>query len=216
MADEIIARMKNRMLKSCAITLYGRGSQKALLARGIATAPPGGKGQLVVQVGLLPKGEKILSNLTGGAIVDVRAVCRTTSNKTGQKIKTARAVLQIEHTTTPPGSWVPDKAILTSAGLRFLSSLNKRLVRATRLRCDGHAAAWAPSPVNATALSRARARLVCSKLRRKGIAVEIRVVPHGTAGPIATNTTEAGRAINRRVGITIVHPLPVRTTLGKP
>ena len=110
----------------------------------------------------------------------------------------------------------PDKAILTPAGLRFLSSLTKRLVRATRLRCDGHAAAWAPSPVDATALSRARARLVCSKLRRKGIAVEIRVVPHGTAGPIATNTTEAGRAINRRVGITIVHPLPVRTTLGKP
>ena len=164
----------------------------------------------MVQVGLLPKGEQVLSKLTGGAIVDVRAVCRTTSNKTGQKIKTARAVLQIEHTTTPPGSWVPDKATLTPLGQGFLKSLAKRMVKATRIRCDGHTALWAPSPVDATALSRARARLVCGKLRRKGVAVEINIVPHGNATPIATNTTEAGRAINRRVGITIIHPLAVR------
>jgi outer membrane protein OmpA-like peptidoglycan-associated protein len=202
--------MKNRMLKSCAITLYGRGSQNALLARGVATAPPKGKGQLVVQVGLLPRGEKVLSNLVGGAIVDVRAVCRTTSNKTGQKVKTARAVLQIEHATTPPGSWVPDKAVLTAAGQRFLKSLAKRLVTATRIRCDGHTAAWAPSPVDATALSRARARLVCARLRHTGVAVEINIVPHGNTSPIATNTTEEGRSINRRVGITIIHPFAVR------
>ena len=40
--------------------------------------------------------------------------------------------------------------------------------------------------------------------------VEITIVPHGSASPVATNTTEAGRAINRRVGITIIHPIAVR------
>jgi outer membrane protein OmpA-like peptidoglycan-associated protein/nitrous oxidase accessory protein NosD len=215
LGNEMIARMKNRMLKSCTITLSARGSQKTLLARGLAGAPPGGKGQLVVRVGLVPRGEQVLSNLVGGAIVDVRAVCRTTSNKTGQRIKTARAVLQIEHTTTPSGSWVPDKAILTPAGQRFLKSLAKRMVAATRIRCDGHTAAWAASPVDATALSRARARLVCARLRRKGVVVEISVVPHGNASPIATNTTEAGRAINRRVGVSIVHPIAVRSPRSK-
>src|SRR5262249_44370072 len=214
-ANEIIARMKDRMLKSCVITLYGRGSQKALLARGLGLAPPAGKGQLIVRVALLPRGEKVLSNLIGGAVVDVRAVCRTTSNEAGEKVTTARAVLQIEHTATPPGSWVPDRAILTPVGQRFLKSLAKRMVAATRLRCDGHTAAWAPSPVDAKALSSARARLVCRKLRRRGVAVEIRVIPHGNASPIATNNTEAGRAVNRRVGITIVHSIKVPKTRGK-
>jgi outer membrane protein OmpA-like peptidoglycan-associated protein len=160
-------------------------------------------------------GEKVLSNLVGGAVVDVHAVCRTTSNKTGQKVKTARAVLQIEHTTIPPGSWVPDKPVLTPAGQRFLKSLAKRMVTATRIRRDGHTAEWAPSPVDPTALSRARARLVCARLRRKGIAVEISIVPHGNASPITTNRTAAGQAVNRRVGIRIVHPIAVRTTTGK-
>jgi outer membrane protein OmpA-like peptidoglycan-associated protein len=211
----MIARMKNRMLKSCTITLSARGSQKTLLARGLAGAPPGGKGQLVVRVGLVPKGEQVLSKLVGGAIVDVRAVCRTTSNKTGERIKTARAVLQLEHTTTPSGSWVPDKAILTPAGQRFLKSLAKRMATATRIRCDGHTAAWAASPVDATALACGRARLVCARLRRKGVVVEISLVSHGNASPIATNTTEAGRAINRRVGVSIVHPIAVRPPRGK-
>jgi outer membrane protein OmpA-like peptidoglycan-associated protein len=89
------------------------------------------------------------------------------------------------------------------------------MVAATRLRCDGHTAVWLPSRVDAKALSTARAKLVCGKLRRRGVAVEIRVVPHGNASPIATNDTEAGRALNRRVGITIVHPLPVRAAQGK-
>jgi flagellar motor protein MotB len=214
-ANEIIARMKDKMLKSCAITLYGRGPQKALLARGLGLAPPGGRGRLLVRVGLLPRGEKVLSNLIGGTVVDVRAVCRSTSNEIGEKVKTARAVLQLEHAITPPGSWVPDKAILTPVGQRFLKSLAKRMVAATRIRCDGHTAAWAPSPVDAKALSSARARLVCGKLKRRGVAVEIRLIPHGNASPIATNNTEAGRAANRRVGITIVHPITVRTTRGK-
>ena len=214
-ANEIIARMKNRKLKSCVIKLYGHGQQKMLLARGLAKAPPGGRGQLVVRIGLLPKGETVLSKQVGGAVVDVRAVCRTTSNKAGEKIKTARAVLQLEHATTPPGSWVPDKAILTPAGERFLKSLAKQMVAATRVRCDGHTAAWAPSAVDAGALSRARARLVCQRLKRKDVAIEIRVIPHGNAIPIATNTTESGRSVNRRVGITIVHPIAVRTPLGK-
>ena len=63
---------------------------------------------------------------------------------------------------------------------------------------------------DATALARARAKLVCARLRRKGVVVEISVVSHGNASPIATNTTEAGRAINRRVGVSIVHPIAVR------
>ena len=33
----------------------------------------------------------------------------------------------------------------------------------------------------------------------------MRLVPHGKNDPIATNNTEAGRRVNRRVFVTIVH-----------
>jgi len=109
----------------------------------------------------------------------------------------------------------PDKAVLTPAGERFLKSLAKRMVTATRIRCDGHTASYPASPVNATALSIARARLVCQRLKRKSVAVELRLVPHNSRVPVASNGTEAGRSINRRVGVTIVHPVAVRSTSAK-
>src|SRR4029077_1997390 len=141
----------------------------------------------------------------GGVIVNVHAVCRTTSNKTLQKVKAVRGVLRIEHTITTPGSWVPDQAILTRVGERFVASLGKRMVAIARIRCDGYTAPWLPSPANPESLSLARAQLVCAKLKRAGVTVQPRLVGHGRADPLATNSTEAGRAINRRVAITFIH-----------
>jgi len=39
----------------------------------------------------------------------------------------------------------------------------------------------------------------------------VRLVPHGLTNPIATNSTESGRRVNRRVFVTIVHVFVFRS-----
>ena len=57
-------------------------------------------------------------------------------------------------------------------------------------------------------LSLARPSLLCRVLARlAGGSVRPNVVGHGTAEPIARNDTESGRAQNRRVVVTVTHPM---------
>jgi hypothetical protein len=126
-------------------------------------------------------------------------------------VKTARAVLKIEHSVTTPGSWVPDLPLLTPTGTRFVSDLAKQMVKVNRLRCDVYTATWPPSLVDPDRLSFARATLVCGMLKRSGVKATPQLVAHGRLDPIASNNTEAGRAANRRVAVTFVHILAARS-----
>jgi outer membrane protein OmpA-like peptidoglycan-associated protein len=54
-------------------------------------------------------------------------------------------------------------------------------------------------------LSLARAELLCRALRTLGLRARASVVGRGNAQPIAANASEAGRAENRRVEVTIRH-----------
>jgi hypothetical protein len=152
-----------------------------------------------------PKGSKLLSKTFGGITVNVRALCRSTSGTVHAASKSVRAVLLIEHALTPPGSWVPDQPILTGIGQRFMQHLRQRMVAVRFVRCDGYTATWPPSPAHPPTLSLERARVVCTSLKRVQARAHVKLVPHGLADPIATNGTEAGRRVNRRVAVTIVH-----------
>jgi hypothetical protein len=135
----------------------------------------------------------------------VRALCRSTSGTVHAASKSVRAVLLIEHALTPPGSWVPDQPILTGIGKRFMQQLRQRMIAVRFVRCDGYTATWPPSPAQPPTLSLQRARVVCASLKRVQAKARVKLVPHGLTDPIATNGTEAGRRINRRVAVTIVH-----------
>jgi nitrous oxidase accessory protein NosD len=208
-ADEIVTKMRDNGMKSCVITVTTRGKHEVQLARGLARAPAGRRGVLIVRLGVRPKGEQLLSKQFGGVIVDVQAVCRTARNGTAHGVKTARVVLAVERVTTSPGSWQPDRAVLTNVGHQFLARLRKRMIALKGLRCDGYTATWTPSPANPLTLSQARARVACHEVMR-GATVQPTLVPHGRSDPIASNATEAGRAVNRRVTITFVHQLRTR------
>jgi parallel beta-helix repeat protein len=212
-ADEVIAKMRDKQLSSCAIELRTRGQQKLVVARGLARAPAGGRGQMVIKLNVQPKGEQLLERNFGGVLVDVRALCRTASGATVNGVKGARAVLAIERVVTTPGSWLPDLAVLTPLGQRFVAGLARKMVAIEGIRCDGYTATWPPSPVDPMVLSRERAQLVCAQLKRAGgFKATPRIVPHGKANPIASNDTETGRAANRRAVITFVHRVGVRTS----
>jgi flagellar motor protein MotB len=137
--------------------------------------------------------------------VNVRALCRSSSNTLHGAVRTVRAVLLIEHALTPPGSWVPDQPVLTAAGESFMQHLRHRMVAVRFIRCDGYTATWPSSSADPPTLSLQRARVVCTSLRRGGAKARIKLVPHGLNDPIASNSTEAGRSVHRRVFVTIVH-----------
>ncbi len=77
----------------------------------------------------------------------------------------------------------------------------------TRLRIVGHTDSTGDAAYN-LALSERRAQAVAQYLRAKGIAPQrLQVFGAGENQPIASNQTEAGRALNRRVELTII-PMP--------
>jgi len=201
----VIAKMRRNKLSSCLIEVRAVGPTRVLVARGVAHAPAKGAGRLIVRIHVKPRGRQMLSENFGGVVVNVRALCRSTSNTLHGAVRSVRAVLLIEHALTPPGSWVPDQPILTAIGQRFMQHLGTRMVAVRFIRCDGYTATWLPSPAFPPTLSLQRARVVCASLKRGGGTARVRLVPHGLTDPIASNSTEAGRRINRRVFVTIVH-----------
>jgi parallel beta-helix repeat protein len=208
--NQIVARMHQNQLRSCLISVYWVGPGRVLVARGFARAPARGGGRLIVRLGVRPKGKTLLSKHFGGVVVDVRALCRSSSGA-HRRVKHARAVLLIEHVVTPPGSWVPDQPILNPLGVRFVHRLQQRMIAILAIRCDGYTATWIPSPADPPTLSMQRATVVCGLLKRAGVTVRPRLYAHGRSNPIATNDTEAGRRENRRVAVTFVHRLVGRS-----
>ncbi len=210
-ADEIVTKMKDNNVESCAVKATAKGPNHLVVSTGVTHVPAGkARPLMVVRLQATPTAKKVADKPFGGVTAFVKAKCRTTSGKTSSGTKSVRVVLSVEHVVTPPGSWLPDQAVLTPAGERFIQHLKQRMIAIVRIRCDGYTAMYPPSPVDAQTLSLDRAKVVCSALKRTGVAVEPRLVPHGTANPIAANDTETGRAENRRVAITFLHKLTER------
>lgn len=206
--NEIITRN----VRSCVIEVRSLGPSRVLIARGVARARATGTGRLIVRVNVQPKGKNLLSKNLGGVIANVRALCRSTSGTLHRVNRRVRVVLLIEHRLTPPGSWVPDQPILTDIGHRFMSFLRQRMFRVRSIQCEGYTATWVPSPAHPPTLSLNRAKRVCTEMKRVGgVTARVRHVPHGRADPIATNSTEPGRRVNRRVFVTIVHQFVYRS-----
>ena len=188
------------------------GPSQVLIARGAARAPAGGTGRLIVRINVLPRGKKLLSENFGGVSANVRALCRSTSGTLHRASKRVRVMLLVEHRLTPPGSWVPDQPILTDIGHNFMNQLRSRMFRVRSIRCDGYTATYPPSPAFPPVLSLNRAKRVCAELDRVGgVDARVRLVPHGRRNPIATNSDESGRRVNRRVFVTIVHQFVFRS-----
>src|SRR5215217_1744258 len=175
---------------------------KRVLASGTRSLA-GGANSLRLRLRLTAYGRRLLDRRLGGLRAKVVA-----SDGKRSATKRTRAILAIEHITTPSGSWLPNRAALTPSGRRFLQGLRGRLIAVSGYRCEGHSASPGTASVeseDALALSLARAELVCTALRRLGATGRRSVVARGGADPIAPNNTAAGRAKNRRVEVTLRH-----------
>jgi hypothetical protein len=191
--------MHTGRIGSCQVrVLHGR----QLVARGRA----GGalSTRRTVRLRLTAYGRALLARRLGGVRVLARATGATTGGLRHARART-RALAAVEHATTPSGAWQPDRAALTARGRRFLRRVRGRLIAVTALRCNGYTAGLHAGGRGGLTLSRERAELICTSLARHRLCMPRRAVGYGDARPIASNRTEAGRARNRRVEITITH-----------
>ncbi|MGH7357317.1 MAG: OmpA family protein, partial [Candidatus Rokuibacteriota bacterium] len=200
----VTCRLAGGPLRSCAVGVRTLGGR--LLANGTARVGGGGRDSLRVRLRLTRFGHSLLDRRLGGVPVNVRALGISTGGERRRDAERVRAIIDPERFRTPPGAWVPDKAILTQAGERFLRSLRGRLIAVRRVVCEGHTALVTSAQSRfAIALSTARARLVCARLRGLGVTAPARIVFKGGTQPIASNATEAGRRANRRVEVVLRH-----------
>ena len=151
-------------------------------------------------------GLRRLRDATGGVPVALRVICRTRQGEVFGHAERGILLLRVRRVTTPPGSWVGDRAVLTATGQRFMRKLKRgmRPLNVITLRCDGYTALAPgihPAPIP---LSRRRAIVACSMLRQSSLRRAPRIVARGASDPLASNANEAGRRVNRRVTVTFV------------
>jgi Glycine rich protein len=193
-------RIADGPIRSCRVRLLAGGR---VIARG-ARRVRGARSRLAVALALTAHGRRLLEQRLGGLPTTVTATGTANAGSARAKSPT-RALLAVERFTTPPGAWLPNRAQLSPRGKRFLRGLRGKLIAVAALRCDGHAARIRPNAPHAQALSRARAALICSALNRLGAHAPTTITGHGDTQPLAPNTSQTGRAHNRRVEITLKH-----------
>lgn len=100
----------------------------------------------------------------------------------------------------------PSRASLrlgSAVKLERLANAIKRNPFVTSIELHGHADDMGDTEKNHQ-LSEARARSVASFLANQGISVDqMRIYSHGAENPVATNESDAGRQLNRRVEIVL-------------
>ena len=94
-----------------------------------------------------------------------------------------------------------DSATVGSADIKYLKSVRAKLAGAKVITCVGHADSRGSAKA-ALKLGARRAKAACAVLT-KGRKVVVHTVSKGEKAPTGKNNTEAGRARNRRVDITI-------------
>jgi YVTN family beta-propeller protein len=193
-------------LRSCRIEALPRGAGSTRmppLATGRATRAAGAL-SLKVTLQLTDAGRRALAGALGGVRVTLRAVGATGRSGTLRTERALRLLAPTHHLAPPGAMFVADSTKLTPAGQRFLAGVRARARYVGSVRCTGHTAAIPDGP-GGSALSLARARVACHLLRGLGPHARHETVGVGNRRPRASNDTDAGRARNRYVELTITH-----------
>jgi outer membrane protein OmpA-like peptidoglycan-associated protein len=198
------------LLRSCSVTASARvGGRSVALARGTATAGPGGAGTL--RVGLQPtaRGRRLVARALGGRRVTLRADAPTTA----QQALAATAVARLyphRQTIAPPlaagAIFAPDSPLPTSAGRRFLARVAARLRAVSAVECRGHVAPGIEGlggSGSTRRLGRARGAAACAALRRHGLKARTTVVSAGKRRPRVPDDGGGRRALNRSVTLVV-------------
>ena len=192
---QVGCRIPGARVTSCTVKAYVTvAGKKVLIGTGRTTGDGGSR--LAVDVKLNARGRKLV-NRAGGVKASFSLDARAGDAKLGAKV-TAR-MLPSKTLVVPASSFFAiGSGELNDAGSRYLRGIVNQLDGVKALTCIGYTDATGDSVSN-WRLGKARAESVCGVLRKLGVKAKLKIVSAGEAGPRASNATELGRALNRRV-----------------
>lgn len=200
-------------ITACRVAIFAKKSELGLAEPGspedtlvrIGTGyaqTDGSTGRVGVKVVLNATGKKAAAR-PGGVKVRVNIKARPS---TGGESLYAHRYSRIRPATQlvvpSDGLFATDSSAISRVGKRYLQSVAGSLYGAKTVKCVGHTDAQGAADYNQR-LGLARARAVCHYLTRLGVKAGKRAVSVGEARPRATNRTAAGRALNRRVELSV-------------
>ena len=199
-ADEAGVNVSSNKAKASAAKAK---SKLVLIGRGHVKADAGDSAKrLAVDIELNAVGRRLVAEQITGINVVLKIEARTIE---GPKLNTrtnAKLVPQTQLIVPESGLFKFGSATIAKAGTKLVKSLGDRLGKVKTVTCVGHTDSIGSTAVNEK-LGLARAKAVCAALKKHGARGKIVVESAGESRPRATNSTDKGRALNRRVEISV-------------
>jgi outer membrane protein OmpA-like peptidoglycan-associated protein len=188
-------RIPGAAITRCVIKAYATVNGKQVLI-GTGKATGNGKGErLAVKVKLNARGRALVDR-AGGVKTSFKLDAR--SGDARVKASTVAQMLPSRTLVIPgDGLWASGSDELSARGKGYLKALAPQLKAAKALTCVGHTDAVGSPELN-HALGLKRAEAVCAHLGKLGVKAKRSASSAGETRPRATNSTEAGRSLNRR------------------
>jgi outer membrane protein OmpA-like peptidoglycan-associated protein len=205
---DVGCQMTGVELASCKVDLYAgvparRAAAAARVLVGTGVVEAGGKtNKLSVRVVLNATGRDLLSRSKHGLDVQVAITGKPVSGDAMKATGSARLVAK--RSTATVGGFGVGRATLSAAAKRQLTALARKLGSGASVRVTGYTDNSSSDAKYLRELGLARARAVKAFLASRGAKATYTLASRAARNPRATNATERGRALNRRVVLEIV------------
>jgi CshA-type fibril repeat protein len=204
----LACRISRGAISRCTATATALVSGRAVpVGRGVTTTTAKQNSKRVaVRVALNALGRSLAARPGGRRFTFTATIVQR--GRTGSRIaRGTTTVLARKYTLPRSIHFSTGSASVGRSAAKYLRGVRAKLAGATVVTCIGHADSRG-SALGARRLSTQRAEAVCAILikgrRTKGHKIAVHIVGKGEKAPTGTNTTDAGRAHNRRVDV-IVH-----------
>ena len=192
-------RVPGAAITKCVIKAYATVNGKQVLI-GTGKADGSGKQRVAVKIKLNARGRELVDRAGG-----VKASFKLDATTGGAVVKASTVAQMLpSRTLVVPGDglFASGSDELSTVGQRYVRSLAPQLKEAKALTCVGHTDAVGSPELN-QALGLRRAQAVCAFVRKLGVKAKVSSSSAGETRPRATNATETGRSLNRRVEIDV-------------
>ncbi len=195
------------LIADCTVRVYadvaGAARSSALRLIGTGRVTPGGASSAEVEIRLNALGRRLLRENPEG--LRTRLTVDATPVGADEPLTTRlRATLVASRRTlsSPAAQFEIRSAKLLKVTRRWLDRLLPNLAGSRGVRCTGHTSGLGDDAANEE-LGLARAKAVCGYLRSHGVKATFSTASRGETRPRASNRTARGRALNRRVELTV-------------
>lgn len=186
------------------LEIAGKAATRVTVGRGTGHSTAGKK-SLKISVTLNARGRQALKRVL--TLATTMTATASSASGTSATSSTGATLRLPSHAILPTdGIFASNSWTLDTAGVSYVARLWRLLPpRVKRLSCTGYTDNTGP-PLDNVWIGQQRAAAVCTALEAAGLrATQTMVTSLGAGHPRATNATTAGRALNRRVAVTITY-----------